>query len=146
MDLIKGTQLKEKREKKSKESRPPPCRIWTHDLLIAGLRSMYSTFELQPLSSLMADETGRQVLALHISCLSCGLIYWTVITFQDSVVFPKDSAFFEFYSPGNDTVILPLRESPIYLEDWIGLKHLDELGRLVFIEVGGGHIEYETHW
>jgi palmitoyl-protein thioesterase len=61
-------------------------------------------------------------------------------------VFPRDSTFFEFYATGSDSKIVPLHDSPIYKEDWIGLKQLDEKGRLVFIEVDGGHIEYETRW
>jgi palmitoyl-protein thioesterase len=66
--------------------------------------------------------------------------------FQDSTVIPIHSQHFETYAPDNDTVIVPLRESKIYKEDWIGLKKLDETGRLVFIEVPGDHIEYDTTW
>ena len=68
------------------------------------------------------------------------------ILFQDSTVIPIHSQHFETYAPGSDTVIVPLRNSTIYKEDWIGLKKLDETGRLVFIEVPGDHIEYDTTW
>ena len=65
---------------------------------------------------------------------------------QDTVVVPIESQHFEFYAPGTDLGVVPLRKSPIYIEDWIGLKQLNESGRLVFIEVEGDHIEYETNW
>lgn len=65
---------------------------------------------------------------------------------NDSTVIPIHSQHFETYAPGNDTTIVPLRESKIYKEDWIGLKKLDEAGRLVFIDVPGDHIEYDTNW
>ena len=43
--------------------------------------------------------------------------------------------------------ILPLRESPIYTEDRIGLKTLDEAGKLVFLEIGGAdHMQVSTAW
>merc|ERR1719187_135279 len=35
---------------------------------------------------------------------------------QDSMVEPRESSHFEFYTPGQSDVILPLRESPIYVE------------------------------
>ena len=42
--------------------------------------------------------------------------------------------------------ILPLRESPIYTEDRIGLKALDEAGKLIFMETEGDHLEFSTDW
>ena len=59
---------------------------------------------------------------------------------------PIESQHFEFYPPGNDTRVVPLRDSAMYQEDWLGLKTLDRAGRLIFIQVPGGHIEYETQW
>ena len=55
---------------------------------------------------------------------------------------PIESEHFEFYLPGQADVILPLRESPIYVEDRIGLKALDEAGKLHFIEVEGPHLQF----
>jgi palmitoyl-protein thioesterase len=40
-----------------------------------------------------------------------------------------------------------LRESPIYTEDRIGLKALDEAGKLVFLEIeGADHMQVSTEW
>merc|ERR1719400_1941042 len=65
---------------------------------------------------------------------------------QDSMVEPRESSHFEFYTPGQADVILPLRESPLYTEDRIGLKTLDEAGRLVLMEVEGNHLEFSRQW
>jgi len=65
---------------------------------------------------------------------------------QDSMVEPRESSHFEFYTPGQADVILPLRESPIYTEDRIGLKALDEAGKLHFFEVEGNHLQFTRAW
>jgi len=65
---------------------------------------------------------------------------------QDTMVEPKESEHFEYYAPGQAEVIVPLRESPIYLEDRIGLKALDEAGRLHFYEVEGDHLQFSRDW
>jgi len=65
---------------------------------------------------------------------------------QDSMVEPRESSHFEFYTPGQADVILPLRESPLYTEDRIGLKALDEAGRLVFMSIEGNHLEFSRQW
>merc|ERR1712004_499686 len=65
---------------------------------------------------------------------------------NDTVVEPRESSHFEFYVPGQDKEILPLRESQLYLEDWIGLKALDESGRLHFLEHPGDHVQVYPQW
>merc|ERR1712111_274343 len=65
---------------------------------------------------------------------------------QDSMVEPRESSHFEFYIPGQADVIQPLKESPIYTEDRIGLKSLDEKGGLHFLEVEGNHLEFSRQW
>jgi len=65
---------------------------------------------------------------------------------DDMMVEPRESGHFEFYIPGQDKEILPLRESQLYLEDWIGLKTLDESGKLHMFEVPGDHLQVSTQW
>ena len=65
---------------------------------------------------------------------------------QDDVVDPKESAHFEFYSPGQDSEILPLNESALYQEDWLGLRTLSESGRLHFFSVDGKHVQIDYEW
>ena len=90
------------------------------------------------------------------------------------MVEPRESEHFEFYTPGQSDVILPLRfvlwrngshsyhrESPIYVEDRIGLKALDEAGKLHFMDVEvhqglflyhessltqGDHLQFTRQW
>ena len=57
------------------------------------------------------------------------------------VVEPRETGHFEFYAPGQDKEILHLRESQIYLEDWIGLRTMDESGKLHFYDVPGDHLQ-----
>ena len=59
---------------------------------------------------------------------------------------PKESSLFEFYIPGEEFEILPLEESDIYKEDWIGLKELDETGRLIRDITTGGHVETDDDY
>jgi palmitoyl-protein thioesterase len=58
---------------------------------------------------------------------------------DDKTVVPKESGWF---AEVNETsgVVTDLRDRPIYLEDWIGLKKLDEKGGLVFESVEGEHM------
>merc|ERR1711862_273762 len=65
---------------------------------------------------------------------------------QDSMVEPRESSHFEYYAPGQAQEILPLRESPIYVEDRIGLKALDEAGKLHFMDVEGDHLQFSRQW
>ncbi|XP_034240708.1 palmitoyl-protein thioesterase 1-like [Thrips palmi] len=65
---------------------------------------------------------------------------------NDSMVVPRASSWFEFYAPGSTSEILPLEESAIYKEDWIGLKQLAETGRLVRLAVNGDHLRFSNSW
>ncbi|KAF7859551.1 hypothetical protein EAF04_008632 [Stromatinia cepivora] len=56
---------------------------------------------------------------------------------DDTTVIPKESG---WWAEVNGTEITPLKERAIYKEDWIGLKTLDEAGKLVFKTIPGGHM------
>ncbi|KAI5795252.1 Alpha/Beta hydrolase protein [Geopyxis carbonaria] len=58
---------------------------------------------------------------------------------QDQTVVPKESAWFSEVVGGKE---VPLREQKIYKEDWIGLRRLDEEGKLEFGEVEGEHMRF----
>uniref|UniRef100_A0A8W7Q150 palmitoyl-CoA hydrolase n=1 Tax=Anopheles coluzzii TaxID=1518534 RepID=A0A8W7Q150_ANOCL len=51
---------------------------------------------------------------------------------DDGVITPWQSSHFSFFDQKYN--VLPLEESVIYTEDWIGLKTLQESGRLHIIE------------
>jgi palmitoyl-protein thioesterase len=60
---------------------------------------------------------------------------------EDTVITPRDSSWFEFYDfEGKE--IVPLRQSQFYIEDFIGLRKLDEEGKVSFTEFQGEHVLY----
>jgi len=50
---------------------------------------------------------------------------------EDSTIVPKESGWFSFYANGTQSTIVPLEEQQQYTEDWIGLRTLDERGKLI---------------
>ena len=60
----------------------------------------------------------------------------------DDVVIPLESQWFGFYKLGQKEEILTYNETALYIEDWIGLKTLDEAGKLDFLVCPGGHLEW----
>ncbi|XP_055913785.1 palmitoyl-protein thioesterase 1-like [Eupeodes corollae] len=65
---------------------------------------------------------------------------------NDSVTQPRETQWFEFYLPGQDRIILPLRESKMYTEDKLGLAEMDKRGQLVFLQLDGEHLKYSDEW
>ncbi|KAF9888140.1 Palmitoyl-protein thioesterase 1 [Aspergillus nanangensis] len=59
---------------------------------------------------------------------------------DDTLVHPKESVWFAEVNATSGEVV-PLRERDLYKEDWLGLKVLDEQGKLDFETVPGGHME-----
>ncbi|KAL5798965.1 hypothetical protein ACOSQ2_003785 [Xanthoceras sorbifolium] len=60
---------------------------------------------------------------------------------HDIVLIPKETSLFGYYPDGSFNAILPAQQTPLYTEDWIGLKTLDEAGKVKFINVSGGHLD-----
>ena len=79
---------------------------------------------------------------------------------RDRTVVPKESAWFGSYAPPrddpdgdalsdlregeDDETLVPMREQPLYKEDWIGLRALDKRGRVVFASCDGEHMHLPT--
>ncbi|KIW58556.1 hypothetical protein PV05_03064 [Exophiala xenobiotica] len=62
-----------------------------------------------------------------------------VVFDEDKTVIPKESGWFAEVNVTSNSVT-KLRDRPIYQEDWIGLKKLDEKGGLDFLGVHGEHM------
>lgn len=60
---------------------------------------------------------------------------------HDTILIPKETSWFGYYSNGAFDLILPAQETKLYTEDWIGLKTLDEAGKVQFISVAGNHLQ-----
>jgi len=69
-----------------------------------------------------------------------------VLFSDDVVVIPKESAWFGFYPDNNPNIVVPLNATKLYLEDRIGLKTLNENGKLVFDVCPGGHMHVPSDW
>ncbi|KAJ6558542.1 palmitoyl-protein thioesterase [Mycena vulgaris] len=83
-----------------------------------------------------------------------------VIFTKDQTVVPKESAWFgseviiddELALGGQQRVIqegrilVPMHRQPLYREDWIGLRELDERGDVVFAECEGEHMQINDCW
>ena len=45
---------------------------------------------------------------------------------SDNVIRPWDSCWFNYYPVGSDASVVEMEDRPIYINDWIGLKTLNE--------------------
>lgn len=59
---------------------------------------------------------------------------------HDTVLIPRETAWFGYYPDGDFSVILPVNETALYKEDWIGLKTLDDAGKVKYVSVPGNHL------
>ncbi|KAL8940632.1 MAG: hypothetical protein Q9216_002711 [Gyalolechia sp. 2 TL-2023] len=59
---------------------------------------------------------------------------------EDTIVVPKESAYFADYNKTSDAVT-KLQDRTLYREDWLGLKWLDDQRRLEFKVAKGGHMQ-----
>ncbi|CAI7840784.1 unnamed protein product [Closterium sp. NIES-53] len=58
----------------------------------------------------------------------------------DTVLYPPETAHFGFFAPNDFNKILPINETQLYKEDWVGMKWLVEARRVDFISVPGNHL------
>jgi palmitoyl-protein thioesterase len=59
---------------------------------------------------------------------------------------PRESSHFEFYDLTQDKLVVPLNQSSMYVEDWLGLRQLDADGRLLRMECVGDHLQMPVGW
>ncbi|XP_074576472.1 uncharacterized protein LOC141832997 [Curcuma longa] len=60
---------------------------------------------------------------------------------NDTVLVPRETSWFGYYPDGTFDTILPPQQTALYTEDWIGLKTLDDAGRVKYISVRGNHLK-----
>ncbi|MCD7452709.1 Palmitoyl-protein thioesterase 1 [Datura stramonium] len=63
---------------------------------------------------------------------------------RDEILVPKQTSWFGSYPDGSFSTVLPAQKTKLYTEDWIGLKMLDEAGKVKFLNVSGSHLEIST--
>lgn len=90
-----------------------------------------------------------------------------VLFAEDETVIPKESAWFGSEAPPEQNVhymsdhfpeqehlgphvqektIVPMKLQPLYTEDWIGLRTLDERGAVVLVTCPGRHMQLTGCW
>ncbi|KAM3316632.1 hypothetical protein ACQJBY_034648 [Aegilops geniculata] len=60
---------------------------------------------------------------------------------DDTVLIPRETSWFGYYPDGAFDPVLPPQQTGLYQEDWIGLKALDDVGRVKFVSVAGDHLD-----
>ncbi|KAJ4954137.1 hypothetical protein NE237_030969 [Protea cynaroides] len=60
---------------------------------------------------------------------------------QDKVLVPRETSWFGYYPDGSFSEVLPAQQTALYVEDWIGLKTLEDAGKVKYISVPGRHLE-----
>lgn len=53
------------------------------------------------------------------------------------MVQPIESEWFGFYAPGQDKQIQSMRDTAVYQQDLLGLKTMDQAGKIDFLSVVG---------
>ncbi|XP_076947400.1 uncharacterized protein LOC143619336 [Bidens hawaiensis] len=60
---------------------------------------------------------------------------------EEAALIPKETSWFGYFRDAASDAIIPPKETKLYIEDWIGLRTLDEAGKVKFVNVSGGHLE-----
>ncbi|KAL5241674.1 hypothetical protein ACI65C_009084 [Semiaphis heraclei] len=98
-------------------------------------------------SNFLADINNERVINKNYRDNLLKLRNFIMVMFtNDTMVIPKESEWFAFYSPGQDKEIMPLEQTVSYLTDRLGLKVLEESGRLHFLSVPGNHLQFSEEW
>ncbi|GAM19389.1 hypothetical protein SAMD00019534_025640 [Acytostelium subglobosum LB1] len=65
---------------------------------------------------------------------------------NDTMVIPRESEWFGWYAPGQARDLIPMEETQLYTEDWIGLQYLNNEGRVTKIGCEGNHLQFTEPW
>jgi palmitoyl-protein thioesterase len=84
------------------------------------------------------DEDKAAIKARFSALHGAMLVMFT----EDSVVYPKESEWFQQLSLEDEYPVQPLEESDFYVNDYIGLRALNEAGRVSFVSIVGDHLQF----
>ncbi|XP_059488752.1 palmitoyl-protein thioesterase 1 [Neocloeon triangulifer] len=98
-------------------------------------------------SMFLADVNNEQVFNQEYRTNLLKLQNLVLVKFNnDSMVEPRSSEWFGFYAPGQAVEELALEDTDLYKEDRLGLKVLNDSGRLHFLDLDGDHLEFTREW
>ncbi|KAI9076591.1 hypothetical protein K1719_041577 [Acacia pycnantha] len=60
---------------------------------------------------------------------------------NDTILIPKETSWFGYYADDSFKTVLSPKQTQLYSEDWIGLRSMDEGGKVKFASVGGDHLK-----
>eukprot|EP00899_Mesostigma_viride_P005742 jgi/Mesvir1/15169/Mv04849-RA.1 len=60
---------------------------------------------------------------------------------RDTVLDPPSTSWFGFYADGDRSAIVPFNQTSLYTEDRIGLRQLDQEGKLILAAAPGDHLD-----
>lgn len=115
-----------------------PAQYW-HDPLDEDLYKRSSVF----LADINNEMTINEAYKTNLQKLE----NFVMVKFnQDTVVQPIATEWFGFYNEKDLSSTYTLQESLLYLEDRLGLRAMDKLGKLHFHDVDGEHIQFSNKW
>jgi len=59
---------------------------------------------------------------------------------HDTILIPRETAWFGYYGEEQNSVVQTPQETKLYKEDWVGLRALDEAGRVSYVSFPGDHL------
>ncbi|VVB12735.1 unnamed protein product [Arabis nemorensis] len=59
---------------------------------------------------------------------------------DDTTLIPKETSWFGYYPDDGFDTLLSTQQTKLYREDWIGLKTLDDAGKVKYVSVSGDHL------
>jgi len=65
---------------------------------------------------------------------------------QDTMVEPRESEWFGFYVEGQAKELYNMTQSKLYTQDLLGLKELNESGRIAFLDSPTDHLQFTRQW
>ncbi|XP_017018216.1 palmitoyl-protein thioesterase 1 [Drosophila kikkawai] len=108
-----------------------------HDPIMENRYRLGSTF--------LADINNEVYLNTYYSENLNKLRKFVMVKFlNDTIVQPKESQWFEYYTNGQDKLITSLKDSRVYTN--LGLDKMDKAGKLVFLGVEGDHLSISKAW
>ncbi|VDM46184.1 unnamed protein product [Toxocara canis] len=105
-----------------------------HDPMDEATYKQYSIF----LADANAENEVNQTYSDNLAKLNNFVL---VKFLNDSMIVPKESAWFGYYADGDTSTIIPLEKSKLYTEDRIGLRILKDKGKLHLLAIDGDHLQ-----
>ena len=122
------------------QSRLTPAQYW-HDPTQPANHAARSTF-LAPINNAARGRRDPRLRRNLLRLQRLVLVAWAGDTFLQ----PANTAHFGYYRPGQAVHMEQLEESPLWRQDWLGLRQLDARGDLHRLTMEGDHMNLDIDW